>query len=118
MGRGGGGGGFPNTKGGRGNSTIMKDRQDKHIENTKNYNQEIANGKHPSILTEDPEELLKEGAGKGQARGTNKEAFDFGRVIGKFFDKKTGQYYNTTRGIIHYDSHGNAHIVPANPFSW
>ncbi len=44
-----------------------------------------------------------------------KESVDFGRVIGKYYDKETGKYYETTRGTIHYDSKGNAHIVPARP---
>lgn len=46
-----------------------------------------------------------------------KESVDFGRVIGKYYHEKTGRYYETTRGTIHYDSKRNAHIVPARP-SW
>ena len=45
----------------------------------------------------------------------NKETVDFGKIIGKYCDTKTGKYYETTRGIIHYDDKGNAHIVPARP---
>lgn len=115
MGGGGGGGGFGNTSGGRANSKIHKDKQDKHIEGTKNYNQQISNGKNPSKLTENPQQLLQEGAGKGISHGDNKEVVDYGRNIGKFYDTKTGMYYDTTRATIHYDNKGNAHIVPAKP---
>ncbi|MCI8805851.1 MAG: transposase [Clostridiales bacterium] len=106
---------FGKTRGSRANSKIHKDRQDKHIEGTKNYKQQINNGKHPSILKENPDKLLKEGAGKGKMTTPTKESVDFGRVIGKYYDKETGKYYETTRGTIHYDSKGNAHIVPARP---
>lgn len=115
MGKGGGGGGFRNTKGSRTNAKIHKDKQDKHVEWTKNYNQQVANGKNPSILKENADKLLKKGAGKGQNYGSNKEVVDFGRVIGRFYDMKTGQYYDTTRATIHYDGKGNVHIVPARP---
>lgn len=115
MGGGGGGGRlrFGRTRGA--SPRIHKGRQEKHIEGSKNYNQQIANQKTPSILTEDPEQLLREGAGKGQIVNPNKEVVDFGRVIGKFYDIKTSKFYETTRGTIHYDQHGNAHIVPARP---
>lgn len=64
MGGGGGGDGFPNTGGGRGNAQIHPGRQDKHIEGTNNYKQQIANGKNPSILTENPAKLQKKVRGK------------------------------------------------------
>ena len=44
----------------------------------------------------------------------NKQSVDYGRVIGKYYDRGTGNY-DTTRATIHYDSKGNAHIVPARP---
>ena len=110
----GSGGGFGNTRGSRANSKIHKGRQDKHIPGTNNFKQQKANGKNPSILTENPNKLLREGTGKGTNYG-NKEVVDYGRVIGKFYDTKSGQYYDTTRATIHYDSKGNAHIVPAAP---
>lgn len=44
-----------------------------------------------------------------------KKSVDFGRVIGKYYDRTTGKYYDTTKATIHYDSKGNAHIVPARP---
>ena len=109
------GGNFGNTKGKRANSKIHKGKQDKHIEGTNNFNQQKAQGKNPSILTENPNQLLKEGAGKGRMITPTKESIDFGRVIGKYYHEKTNRYYDTTRGTIHYDSKGNAHIVPAAP---
>lgn len=115
MGGGGGGGGFRNTVGGRANSVIHKGKQDKHIEGTNNYRQQVSGGKHPSILTEDPHALLKEGAGRGRQVNPMKEVVDFGRVIGKYYSLKTEKYYDTTRGTIHYDNKNNAHIVPAEP---
>ncbi len=112
----GGGGnirGFRSTKGARASAKIHKGRQEKHIEGTRNYNQQRLNGKNPSILTEDPEQLFREGAGKGQSINATKEVVDYGRIIGKYYYEKTGMYYDTTRAIIHYDSKGNTHIVPA-----
>ena len=44
-----------------------------------------------------------------------KESVDFGRIIGKYYHEKTNGYYVTTRGTIHYDEKGDAHIVPAKP---
>ena len=44
-----------------------------------------------------------------------KESVDFGRIIGKYYHEKTNGYYDTTRGTIHYDEKGDAHIVPAKP---
>ncbi|MBO4897794.1 MAG: transposase [Clostridia bacterium] len=89
-------------------------RQNKHIEGTSNYKRQKANGKKPSILTDNPNKMLLEGAGKGTNYG-NKEVIDYGRVVGKFYDTKSNQYYDTTRATIHYDTKGNAHIVPAAP---
>ncbi|GIO91380.1 hypothetical protein J31TS3_26070 [Paenibacillus lactis] len=92
--------------------------QEKHIPNTPNYKQEIANGKNKSIFYGDnkaAQELLDEFAGKGQLlpKG-NKERVDFGKPIGKYYDSDTGEYLETTRGIIHYGKDG-AHIVPSEP---
>ena len=61
----GAGGNFGNTRGSRANSKIHDGRQNKHIEGKSNYKQQKANGKNPSILTDNPNEMLREGAGKG-----------------------------------------------------
>ena len=46
------------------------------MEGTNNYKQQINNGKNPSILTENPDKLLREGAGKGYVSGNNKETVE------------------------------------------
>jgi len=87
----------------------------KHIVGTRNHIQQLANGKNPSILTENPQQLLREGAGRGTMITPTRERVEFGRVIGQYFDLRTGRFYDTTRAIIHFDGRGNAHIVPARP---
>lgn len=109
------GGSFGNTRGSKTKIKIHEGRQNKHIFGTRNYKQELANGRTPSILTDNPERLLKEGSGYGRSVTSKKEAVEYGYVIGKYYDLKTKQYYDTTRAIIHYDDNGNAHIVPARP---
>ncbi|MEC0492820.1 polymorphic toxin type 50 domain-containing protein, partial [Bacillus licheniformis] len=94
--------------------------QEKHIPGTPNYKQEIANGrKNKSIFyggdNKTAQELLDKFAGKGTLlKNGVKERVDFGKVIGKFYDKDTGKYVETTRGLIHYSKNG-AHIVPSEP---
>ncbi|GIN33532.1 hypothetical protein J5TS1_10350 [Bacillus licheniformis] len=93
--------------------------QEKHIPGTPNYKQEIANGrKNKSIFYGDnktAQELLDKFAGKGTLlKNGVKERVDFGKVIGKFYDKDTGKYVETTRALIHYSKNG-AHIVPSEP---
>lgn len=116
MGGGAGSGKFGGTKGGS-KPQIHQGRQDKHIPGTSNFKQEAAKGNHQSILRADPKKLLDSHAGTGQKVTPTKERVDFGQVIGQFYDTKTGRYYDTTIGMIHYDSKGNAHIVPARPVS-
>ena len=114
--------GFKNTQGGRenarANAVIHQGKQDKHIEGSNNFKQQVAQGKTPSVLTADPHALLKEAAGRGTPiqNAPNKERFDFGRVIGRYVDSN-GRSHDTTRVTIHYDGRGNAHIVPARPSS-
>lgn len=95
---------------------IHQGKQDKHVENSLNYKQQVSNGKHPSILTADPEQLLHDFAGKGHIDSPTKETVNFGKPIGKFYDVKTGKYEITNRGTIHYDKNGGAHIVPSRPY--
>ncbi|MDL2226527.1 hypothetical protein LJB86_02590 [Deltaproteobacteria bacterium OttesenSCG-928-M10] len=114
MGGGGGGGKFGGTKGGT-KPKLHRGKQDKHIPGTSNFKQEAAKGNRQSILKADPQKLLDSHAGTGHMVSPTKERVDFGKVIGQFYDTKTGKYVDTTRGLIHYDSKGNAHIVPARP---
>ncbi|MBP3039040.1 transposase [Bacillaceae bacterium Marseille-Q3522] len=79
--------------------------QEKHIPNSPNYKQELANGKIKSIFYGDnkkAQELLDKFAGKGTRLGKNKERVDFGQVIEKYYDTETGKYEETARGMIHY----------------
>jgi hypothetical protein len=97
------------------NVRVNQGQQDKHIPGTNNYNQLIASGKNPSILKANPQELLDNFAGTGVKIGVNKERVDFGKIIGQYYHNRMGKYLDTTNGIIHYDSKGSAHIVPARP---
>ncbi|MFY0753621.1 T7SS effector LXG polymorphic toxin [Bacillus licheniformis] len=92
--------------------------QEKHIPGTPNYKQEVANGKNKSIFNGDnkkAQELLDKYAGTGTIlKNENRERVNFGQVIGKYYNKKTDKYEDTTNGIIHYSKNG-AHIVPSRP---
>ena len=47
--------------------------------------------------------MLDKFAGKGQLLPNGKkERVDFGKPIGKYYDRDTGEYIETTRGMIHY----------------
>lgn len=120
MSGGGGGGGrgsyFKGTKGansGR-NTTIHKGRQGKHIPGHNNYlpGRSIFNGS-----AKDAQELIDRFAGKGTRINDSSERVDFGKVIGKYYDRRTGTYHDTTVGTIRYSKDGT-HIVPARPNGW
>jgi hypothetical protein len=92
--------------------------QEKHIPNTPNYKQELANGNNKSILYGDnttAQGLLDEFAGNGQIlRNEKRERVDFGHPIGKYYDLDTRKYYETSKGLIHYGKDGS-HIIPSRP---
>ena len=92
--------------------------QEKHIPDAPNYKQEVANGKNKSIFNGTnikAQELLDKYAGTGTIlKSGNRERVNFGQVIGKYYNKNTGKYEETTNGIIHYSKSG-AHIVPSRP---
>ncbi|MDH8709281.1 putative ribonuclease toxin of YeeF-YezG toxin-antitoxin module [Micromonospora sp. 1209] len=96
---------------------VKSGAQEKHIPETPNYKQEVANGKKKSIFYGDnkkAQELLDKYAGRGEFLKNGREVIDFGQKIGKTYDMKTQQYIETTRGTIHYSKDG-AHIVPSKP---
>jgi tetratricopeptide (TPR) repeat protein len=101
---------------------IHSDKQGKHVVGHKNYNPKVGEKHQPSIFKhDDSERLLQEYSGKGvpltsfkHGQGY-KEVVDFKEYIGDFFDRETKQFRATTRGTIHYDKNGGAHIVPAPP---
>ena len=97
--------------GGQANANVHAGRQGKHIVGHNNYTlgKSILNGS-----VEEAQELISQYAGTGQQLSNGRERVDFGRIIGKWYDKDTGTYFDTTMGIIHYSKHG-AHIVPSTP---
>ena len=92
-----------------GEITINEGKQGKHIVGHNNYQP----GKS-ELTYRNPQELLEKFVGKGTRYG-NKEVVDFGKNIGIYVDPISGTRMPTTRGTIHYDSKGTAHIVPAKP---
>lgn len=96
---------------------VVKGLQDKHIEGTHNYKQEVENGRLPSILTADAKGLVKKHAGKGvllfnkQGQWTQKEKFSDLKAIGINRNKRFSITEKTKNGIIHYSNKG-VHIVP------
>ncbi len=96
---------------------IQMDKQGKHILGHRNYEAGNSVFRHSEY-----ESLLKEYAGKGTPVGSKiaqeagfKEVVDFGEIIGECINNKTNIVVPTTRGTIHYDKKGGAHIVPAPP---
>ena len=101
---------------GKVNLRIHRGRQEKHISGTQNYRQELEKGKDPSILTADPNELIKIHAGNGvslfkKGKWIQAERFLHDSVIGLYKNKRYGQTFPTKCGRIHYSNRG-AHIVP------
>jgi len=98
---------------------IHADKQGKHILGHKNY----IEGKRKSIFTHpNGGQLLEKHAGKGHPENMKKfgeagykETVDFGTEIGYAVDMNSGKRTLTTRGKIHYDKNGGAHIVPIEP---
>jgi RHS repeat-associated protein len=87
---------------------IHAGKQGKHIPGHPHFQPGKSELAHP-----DPQELLDKFAGKGERVG-NREFVDFGENIGVHVGKD-GTRTATTRGTIHYDEKGGAHIVPAPP---
>ncbi|WP_253291282.1 polymorphic toxin type 50 domain-containing protein [Virgibacillus proomii] len=48
-------------------------------------------------------------AGKGTSINKNKERVDFGEPIGKYYDRNTGEYRETTKAMIHYGKDGSSY---------
>ena len=93
---------------------IHEGRHGKHIVGHNHY---IPGRSIISVSDDEILDLVKQYSGSGDCLGSNKERIDFGEVIGKFVDKKTGRIYDTTVGIIHYSKDG-IHVVPARPKGW
>lgn len=105
------------------NIKIQWDRQNKHIPGAHNFK----TGKGTILIEKSElETLIKENAGKGQRvagpifEPNFKERVDFGKIIGEYALESKGKptkYIPTTKGIIHYDKNGSAHVIPSDPFA-
>ena len=95
--------------------TLKAGKQDIHIPGTKNFDPS------KSEITVDPQTLLsKVGTGtpvNSVAAGSAgyRERIDFGYTIGRWTDKKSDVYSDTSVGIVHYAKNGMVHIVPGRP---
>ena len=94
---------------GKGKPRIHPGKQGKHIPGHNNFQPGKSELTHP-----DPQGLLDKSAGTGQRVSDSKEVVDFGETIGTWVGQN-GERAATTRGTIHYDASGGAHIVPARP---
>lgn len=86
-------------------------RQSKHLPGQPNHDSSKST---ITIGIQELQRLVELKAGTGRWEGKNKEVVDFGTVIGRRRDPKTGKSVDTTRGTIHYSGTG-AHVVPADP---
>ena len=96
------------------NLKLNKKKQDRHIKDSSYYEE----GR--SILTADPEILIKLYSGHGtliivDGLWSNKERFEHTADIGiwKSYDGKVSM--QTNRGILHYSRENGVHVVPARP---
>ena len=105
---------------------IQWDKQGKHIDGHNSRKTLTSEDLRTySLLTHrNPEELLKNHAGKGEPRPIRgkhpwetgyKEDVNFGQTIGVWKSKVTKDTKETSWGRIHYDKDGTAHIVPIQP---
>lgn len=101
---------------------LHKGQQEKHISGANNFDPS-RNKSELLISMEELEELTYPHIGEGiPCRCTFGEAgyqevVDYGKNIGVYVVEKTGERFPTAIGIIHYDKHGNYHVVPINPTS-
>lgn len=89
---------------------IHPGKQGKHVPGHNNFRPGKSELTHPN-----PQALLDWFAGTGVRHG-HKEIVDFVVTIGDYV-APDGTRSPTTRGTIHYDAKGYAHIVPAAPVS-
>ncbi|MBQ7874910.1 MAG: hypothetical protein IJ306_07130 [Oscillospiraceae bacterium] len=100
---------------------ILKGKQKKHIEGTKEYKDKYKDGSNPqgvlTISISEAQELINKYAGTGDAgksseKGMWTEFVAADEIVGKYY--KNGKYYTTRRFSIHYGNKG-AHIIPVQP---
>ncbi len=88
---------------------IRFDKQGKHIPGHNNFRLGKSKWVHP-----DPQALLTQFGGTG-VRTAQRELVDFQIFVGYYVDLEIETRTPTTRGVIHYDNAGGAHIVPTKP---
>jgi RHS repeat-associated protein len=91
------------------NGVIHDGQQGKHIPGHNNFKPGRSELTH-----RDPQSLLDKSGGTGVRHGT-KEVVDFKEPIGNWVSSDGKNRLPTSRGTIHYDDAGGAHIVPAHP---
>lgn len=97
--------------------TINANKQASHIIGTNSFKIRKSQGKNPSILTGDAQSLLDDVFNaniKSIQKAGDKYRVDFGKTIGRYVDKDTGEAIETTIGLISTGKNG-AHIVPGRP---
>lgn len=96
----------------RGFTTVLHfGKQAKHLPGQPNHD---ASKSTITVSITQLQQLVELKAGTGTWYPSNREAVDFGVVIGIHRNLKTGDGRPTTRGTIHYSKTG-AHVVPAEP---
>ena len=107
-------------------SRVIRGKQRKHIEGTREFEQnrlkmqQISSGSEPSILNVDAQELVDNYKGKGTVkrhRGSlyPSEIIDADMIIGKTWVKSKRMYVETKRAMIVYSSDG-VHVVPISDY--
>lgn len=86
-------------------------KQAKHLPGQPNHD---ATKSTITVSIAELQHLVELKAGTGKWYPSNREAVDFGVIIGLYRNFKTGRSRPTTQGTIHYSKTG-AHVVPANP---
>lgn len=86
-------------------------KQAKHLPGQPNHD---ASKSTITVAITELQHLVELNAGTGEWYPPNREAVDFGVVIGNYRDPDNGTLSQTTRGTIHYSKSG-AHVVPAFP---
>lgn len=106
---------------------ISKGKQNKHIEGTNEFKLHVIKlekrGDKPSILTSDPQALVEEYHSKGRiiiSGGKDsppKESIKTNEVVGKYYNKKLGEYVDTKSIMIVYSKTGT-HVYPKKDDSY
>ncbi|MHB1651659.1 MAG: polymorphic toxin type 50 domain-containing protein [Desulfitobacteriaceae bacterium] len=102
--------------------TINQQKQNRHIEGTKEYNQYVKklakDDFKPSILTADPQEVIDKYAGTGRqiisTKGVQpKEVITLPDIAGKYYNTDRGEYVETNNVTVVYSKTGS-HVYPSD----